>query len=56
VVHTTKSINIAGPRVVEYIVDVILYLEDGEDRLSSHRILKTVKKKNRFGQPTRLES
>lgn len=43
--HVTKSGDIAGPRVLEHVVDVVLYLEG--DRLLSHRILRTVK--NRFG-------
>lgn len=43
--HVTRSGDIAGPRVLEHIVDVVLYLE-GENRLS-HRVLRVVK--NRFG-------
>ncbi|MCO5577607.1 hypothetical protein L7F22_031438 [Adiantum nelumboides] len=43
--HVTRSGDIAGPRVLEHIVDVVLYLE-GENGLS-HRILRVVK--NRFG-------
>lgn len=43
--HVTKTGDIAGPRVLEHIVDVVLYLE-GESRLS-HRLLRVVK--NRFG-------
>lgn len=43
--HVTKDGNIAGPRVLEHMVDTVLYFE-GERRLS-YRILRAVK--NRFG-------
>eukprot|EP01018_Ginkgo_biloba_P001511 Gb_17819 [translate_table: standard] len=43
--HVTKSGDIAGPRVLEHIVDVVLYMEG--ERLLSHRLLRAVK--NRFG-------
>ncbi|MBI4304319.1 MAG: DNA repair protein RadA [Chloroflexi bacterium] len=43
--HVTKDGSIAGPRVLEHIVDVVLYLE-GES-FSAHRLLRCVK--NRFG-------
>ncbi|MCD6453298.1 MAG: DNA repair protein RadA [Dehalococcoidales bacterium] len=43
--HVTKDGAIAGPRVLEHIVDVVLYLE-GES-FSSYRLLRSVK--NRFG-------
>ncbi len=43
--HVTKDGAIAGPRVLEHIVDVVLYLE-GEP-FSSYRVLRGVK--NRFG-------
>lgn len=43
--HVTKDGTIAGPRVVEHLVDVVLYLEG--DRFGSFRILRGVK--NRFG-------
>ncbi|KAM1077636.1 hypothetical protein ACFX2I_024808 [Malus domestica] len=43
--HVTKSGDIAGPRVLEHIVDVVLYME-GEENLS-HRLLRSVK--NRYG-------
>jgi DNA repair protein RadA/Sms len=43
--HVTKEGAIAGPRVLEYIVDVVLYLE-GEP-FSAYRLLRCVK--NRFG-------
>jgi len=43
--HVTKDGSIAGPRVLEHIVDVVLYLE-GEP-FSAYRLLRCVK--NRFG-------
>ncbi|MEI6834065.1 MAG: DNA repair protein RadA [bacterium] len=43
--HVTKDGSIAGPRVLEHLVDCVLYLE-GEPK-SGYRILLTVK--NRFG-------
>jgi len=43
--HVTKEGNIAGPRVLEHLVDVVLYLEG--DRFGGFRILRGVK--NRFG-------
>lgn len=44
--HVTKEGTIAGPKVVEHIVDVVLYLEG--DQYRSHRILRA--SKNRFGK------
>ncbi len=43
--HVTKEGVIAGPRVLEHIVDTVLYLEG--DRYQSYRLLRCVK--NRFG-------
>ena len=43
--HVTKDGTLAGPRVLEHMVDVVLYLE-GEN-LNTYRILRGVK--NRFG-------
>lgn len=43
--HVTKAGEIAGPRVLEHVVDVVLYMEG--ERLQSHRLLRSVK--NRFG-------
>ena len=43
--HVTKDGNIAGPRILEHIVDTVLYLEG--DRFQSYRVLRSVK--NRFG-------
>ena len=43
--HVTKEGVIAGPRVLEHIVDTVVYLEG--DRYQSYRLLRSVK--NRFG-------
>src|SRR2546426_11372377 len=43
--HVTKDGSIAGPRVLEHIVDTVLYLEG--DRRQELRILRATK--NRFG-------
>lgn len=43
--HVTKEGVVAGPRVLEHMVDTVLYLEG--DRHSAYRILRSVK--NRFG-------
>ncbi|MFO8038575.1 MAG: DNA repair protein RadA [Sodalinema sp.] len=43
--HVTKDGSIAGPRVLEHLVDTVLFFEG--DRFASHRILRSMK--NRFG-------
>ena len=43
--HVTKEGTIAGPRVLEHIVDTVLHLEG--DRFQSYRLLRSMK--NRFG-------
>jgi DNA repair protein RadA/Sms len=43
--HVTKEGTIAGPRVLEHIVDTVLYLEG--DRFHTYRLLRSMK--NRFG-------
>ncbi|KAH0933355.1 hypothetical protein HID58_010472 [Brassica napus] len=48
--HVTKAGDIAGPRVLEHIVDVVLYME-GEEH-STYRLLRSVK--NRFGSTDEL--
>lgn len=48
--HVTKEGSIAGPRVLEHIVDTVLYLEG--DRFHSYRLLRSVK--NRFGPTTEV--
>ncbi|MCB9772493.1 MAG: DNA repair protein RadA [Candidatus Omnitrophica bacterium] len=48
--HVTKEGTIAGPRVLEHIVDTVLYFEG--ERYNSHRVLRTIK--NRFGSTNEL--
>lgn len=48
--HVTKSGSIAGPKVLEHIVDTVLYFEG--DSTNLHRILRTVK--NRFGSTNEI--
>ena len=48
--HVTKEGAIAGPRVLEHMVDVVLYFEG--DRQHEYRILRAVK--NRFGSVNEL--
>ena len=48
--HVTKEGAIAGPRVLEHIVDTVLYFEG--DRGHAYRILRTVK--NRFGSTNEI--
>lgn len=48
--HVTKEGAIAGPRVLEHIVDAVLYFEG--DRSSQYRLLRAVK--NRFGSVNEL--
>ncbi len=48
--HVTKDGNIAGPRVLEHMVDVVLYLEG--ERYFAYRILRGVK--NRFGSTNEI--
>ena len=48
--HVTKEGAIAGPRILEHMVDVVLYFEG--DRQHDHRILRAVK--NRFGSVNEL--
>ncbi|MEI6631867.1 MAG: DNA repair protein RadA [bacterium] len=48
--HVTKEGTIAGPRVLEHIVDTVLYFEG--DRFSTYRILRGVK--NRFGSTNEI--
>src|SRR5207249_4150119 len=43
--HVTKEGSLAGPRVLEHMVDTVLYFEG--DRNHAYRILRAVK--NRFG-------
>jgi len=48
--HVTKEGNIAGPRVLEHMVDTVLYFET--EAGSRYRVLRTVK--NRFGAANEL--
>jgi DNA repair protein RadA/Sms len=48
--HVTKSGDIAGPRVLEHMVDTVLYFEG--ERHFSYRILRAVK--NRFGSTNEI--
>ncbi|MFW0859218.1 MAG: DNA repair protein RadA [Dehalococcoidia bacterium] len=48
--HVTKEGAIAGPRVLEHIVDAVLYLEG--ERFSAYRLLRSVK--NRFGSTNEI--
>lgn len=48
--HVTKEGTIAGPRVLEHIVDTVLYFEG--DKGHSYRILRTIK--NRFGSTNEI--
>ncbi|ACM05687.1 DNA repair protein RadA [Thermomicrobium roseum] len=48
--HVTKEGLIAGPRVVEHMVDVVLYLEG--ERFHQHRLLRAAK--NRFGSTNEI--
>lgn len=48
--HVTKEGAIAGPRVLEHMVDAVLYFEG--DRSSQYRLLRAVK--NRFGSVNEL--
>ena len=48
--HVTKEGAIAGPRILEHMVDVVLYFEG--DRQHEYRILRAVK--NRFGSVNEL--
>jgi DNA repair protein RadA/Sms len=48
--HVTKEGSIAGPRVLEHLVDTVLYLEG--DPYHSYRLLRSVK--NRYGATTEV--
>ena len=44
--HVTKEGNVAGPRVLEHMVDTVLYFEG--DRHASYRILRAVKNRSEY--------
>ena len=48
--HVTKEGTLAGPRVLEHIVDTVLYFEG--DRFTVYRVLRAVK--NRFGSTNEI--
>ncbi len=48
--HVTKEGTVAGPRVLEHMVDTVLYFEG--DRYASYRIIRAVK--NRFGSTNEI--
>lgn len=48
--HVTKDGSVAGPRVLEHMVDTVLYFEG--DRHAAYRILRSVK--NRFGSTNEI--
>ncbi len=48
--HVTKEGTVAGPRVLEHMVDTVLYFEG--DRYASYRLLRGVK--NRFGSTNEI--
>ncbi len=48
--HVTKEGTVAGPRVLEHMVDTVLYFEG--DRQASYRVLRAVK--NRFGSTNEI--
>lgn len=48
--HVTKEGTVAGPRVLEHMVDTVLYFEG--DRHASYRVLRSIK--NRFGSTNEI--
>jgi len=48
--HVTKDGNLAGPKVLEHVVDTVLYFEG--ERHHAHRVVRAVK--NRFGAVSEL--
>ncbi|MGN0292936.1 MAG: DNA repair protein RadA, partial [Lachnospiraceae bacterium] len=48
--HVTKEGTVAGPRILEHMVDTVLYFEG--DRMAVYRILRAVK--NRFGSTNEI--
>ncbi len=48
--HVTKDGNLAGPKVLEHVVDTVLYFEGGQQH--AHRVVRAVK--NRFGAANEL--
>jgi len=48
--HVTKEGNIAGPKILEHMVDTVLYFEG--EKQASYRLIRAVK--NRFGQTNEI--
>ena len=48
--HVTKDGTVAGPRVLEHMVDTVIYIEG--DRFTENRVVRTVK--NRFGSTNEI--
>ena len=48
--HVTKAGTLAGPKIIEHIVDTVVYFEG--DRFHAHRIVRCVK--NRFGSTNEI--
>jgi DNA repair protein RadA/Sms len=48
--HVTKSDQLAGPRLLEHVVDAVLYFEG--DRYHAHRLVRSIK--NRYGTTQEL--
>src|SRR5690606_20787145 len=48
--HVTKDGQLAGPRLLEHLVDTVLYFEG--DRYHAHRVVRAIK--NRFGSTLEL--
>ncbi|MBQ9437279.1 MAG: DNA repair protein RadA [Lachnospiraceae bacterium] len=48
--HVTKEGTVAGPKILEHMVDTVLYFEG--DRFASYRILRAIK--NRFGRTNEI--
>ena len=50
--HVTKTGEVAGPRILEHMVDTVLYLEGSQGAEAQYRILRSVK--NRFGSTSEV--
>ena len=48
--HVTKEGTIAGPKVLEHLVDTVLYFEGGKG--NQYRIIRSIK--NRFGSTNEI--
>ena len=50
--HVTKSGEVAGPRILEHMVDTVLYLEGNQGAEAQYRLLRSIK--NRFGSTSEV--